>query len=69
MLVSGEAAMTNYSMEQALQAASKDGSMVMLGSSLNKGAFAMMAAKNIGKGVDLKGKRFAVSQIGDAPYN
>jgi ABC-type nitrate/sulfonate/bicarbonate transport system substrate-binding protein len=69
MLVSGEAAMTNYSMEQALQAASKDGSMVMLGSSLNKGAFAMMAAKGIAKGADLKGKRFAVSQIGDAPYN
>ncbi|MBV9746117.1 MAG: ABC transporter substrate-binding protein [Acidobacteriia bacterium] len=69
MLVSGEAAMTNYSMEQALQAASKDGTLVMMGSSLNKGAFAMMAAKNIAKGSDLKGKRFAVSQIGDAPYN
>jgi ABC-type nitrate/sulfonate/bicarbonate transport system substrate-binding protein len=41
----------------------------MMGSSLNKGAFAMMAAKNIAKGSDLKGKRFAVSQIGDAPYN
>jgi ABC-type nitrate/sulfonate/bicarbonate transport system substrate-binding protein len=69
MLVSGEAAMTNYSLEQALQAASKDGSLVMLGSSLNKGAFALMAAKNISKGAELKGKRFAVSQIGDAPYN
>src|SRR5215469_18075275 len=44
MLVSSEAAMTNYSMEQALQAASKDGSMVLMGSSLNKGAFALMAA-------------------------
>jgi ABC-type nitrate/sulfonate/bicarbonate transport system substrate-binding protein len=69
MLVSGEAAMTNYSLEQALQAASKDGSLVMMGSSLNKGAFALMAAKNIDKGAELKGKRFAVSQIGDAPYN
>jgi ABC-type nitrate/sulfonate/bicarbonate transport system substrate-binding protein len=69
MLVSSEAAMTNYSMEQALQAASKDGSLVMVGSSLNKGAFALMAAKNIAKGAELKGKRFAVSQIGDAPYN
>jgi ABC-type nitrate/sulfonate/bicarbonate transport system substrate-binding protein len=69
MLVSGEAAMTNYSLEQALQAASKDGSLVMMGSSLNKGAFALMAAKNINKGAELKGKRFAVSQIGDAPYN
>ncbi|MBV9504545.1 MAG: ABC transporter substrate-binding protein [Acidobacteriia bacterium] len=69
MLVSGEAAMTNYSMEQAMQAATKDGSMVMLGSSLNKGAFALMAAKGINQGAELKGKRFAVSQIGDAPYN
>jgi ABC-type nitrate/sulfonate/bicarbonate transport system substrate-binding protein len=69
MLVSGEAAMTNYSLEQALQAASKDGSLVMVGSSLNKGAFALMTAKNISKGAELKGKRFAVSQIGDAPYN
>src|ERR1700753_1885170 len=32
MIVSGEAAMTNYTMEQAMQAASKDGSMVFLGS-------------------------------------
>jgi ABC-type nitrate/sulfonate/bicarbonate transport system substrate-binding protein len=69
MVVSGEAAMTNYSMEQALQASSKDGSLVMVGSSLNKGLFAMMVGKNIKSGQDLKGKRFAVSQIGDAPYN
>src|SRR5579871_543094 len=53
MLVSGEAAMTNYSLEQALQAATKDGSLVMMGSSLNKGAFALMAAKNINKGAEL----------------
>jgi len=69
MIVSGEAAMTNYSMEQALQASSKDGSLVMVGSSLNKGLFALMVAKGINNGKDLKGKRFAVSQIGDAPYN
>jgi ABC-type nitrate/sulfonate/bicarbonate transport system substrate-binding protein len=69
MIVSGEAAMTNYSMEQALQASSKDGSLVMVGSSLNKGLFAMMVGKDIKSGKDIKGKRFAVSQIGDAPYN
>src|SRR5499427_5039272 len=44
MISSGEAAMTNSSMEQALQAASRDpNSLVLLGSSLNKGAFALMA--------------------------
>jgi ABC-type nitrate/sulfonate/bicarbonate transport system substrate-binding protein len=69
MIVSGEAAMTNYSMEQALQASSKDGSLVLVGSSLNKGLFALMVGKGINNGKELKGKRFAVSQIGDAPYN
>jgi ABC-type nitrate/sulfonate/bicarbonate transport system substrate-binding protein len=41
----------------------------MVGSSLNKGLFAMMVGKDIQNGKELKGKRFAVSQIGDAPYN
>src|SRR5216117_1403568 len=37
MLVSGEGQMVNSSLEQLMQAASKDGSMVLLGSSLNRG--------------------------------
>ncbi len=69
MLVSGEAAMTNYSMEQALQASSKDGSLIALGSSLNKGLFGFMSKKDFASVKDLKGKNIAVSQIGDAPYN
>ena len=70
MIASGEAAMTNSSMEQALQASSRDpGSLVMMGSTLNRGQFALMAAKGIGNVKELKGKRLAVSQIGDAPYN
>jgi len=70
MISSGEAAMTNSSLEQALQAASRDpDSLVMLGSTLNKGMFAMMAANSIPSVKELKGKRFGVSQIGDAPYN
>src|SRR5579872_6862217 len=47
MLTSGEAQMVNSSLEQLMQAASKDGSMVLIGSSLNRGVFALMAAKNI----------------------
>src|SRR5450755_1128437 len=69
MIVSGEAAMTNYTIEQAMQAASKDGSMVMLASSFKKSLFALMANKNVASLKDLKGKRIGVSQIGDAPYN
>src|SRR5690606_26260832 len=69
MVVSGEAAMTNYSMEQALQAASRDGSLLLVGSSLNRGTFALMASPTIGAIADLRGRRIGVSQIGDAPYN
>src|SRR5262245_33510893 len=70
MITSGDAIMTNSSMEQALQASSRDpGSLISMGSSLNKGVFALMAAKGIGNIKDLKNKRIAVSQIGDAPYN
>jgi len=69
MITSGDAVMTNSSMEQALQASSRDGSLVLMGSMLNKGPFALMAAKGINSIKDLKGKRIAVSQLGDAPYN
>jgi ABC-type nitrate/sulfonate/bicarbonate transport system substrate-binding protein len=69
MIVSGEAAMTNYTLEQAMQAASKDGSLVAVGSGYKKGLWALMAAKGVGSVGDLKGKRVGVSQIGDAPYN
>jgi ABC-type nitrate/sulfonate/bicarbonate transport system substrate-binding protein len=70
MITSGEAQMTNSSMEQALQASSRDpGALVFMGSSLNKGLFVFMAAKGIQNVKDLKSKRLAVSQIGDAPYN
>jgi ABC-type nitrate/sulfonate/bicarbonate transport system substrate-binding protein len=70
MISSGEAVMTNSSMEQALQASSRDpGALVSMGSSLNKGTLSLMAAKGIGSIAGLKGKRIAVSQVGDAPYN
>jgi ABC-type nitrate/sulfonate/bicarbonate transport system substrate-binding protein len=69
MLVSGEAAMTNYPLEQAMPASSKDGSLVILGSPYKKSLFALMAAKNFSSVRELKGKRIGVSQIGDAPYN
>jgi ABC-type nitrate/sulfonate/bicarbonate transport system substrate-binding protein len=69
MLVSGEAVMTPYTLEQAMQASSKDASLVAVGSPFKKSLFALMANKGIGSMKDLKGKRLGVSQIGDAPYN
>jgi len=69
MLVSGDAAMTAYTLEQAMIASSKDGSLVMLGAPYKKSLFALMALKNFGNIRELKGKRIGVSQIGDAPYN
>jgi len=70
MISSGEAGMTNSSMEQALQASSRDpNALVMMGSTLNRGMFALMVPDKIKSAKELKAKRIAVSQIGDAPYN
>jgi ABC-type nitrate/sulfonate/bicarbonate transport system substrate-binding protein len=69
MLVSGEGSMTTYTLEQSMQASSKDGSLVALASPFKKSLFALLAQKNISSVQDLKGKRIGVSQIGDAPYN
>ena len=69
MIVSGEAQATNYPMEQAMQAASQDGSLVLMGSPMNRGLFAMMTKNDVKSVKDLKGKRFGVSQLGDPPYN
>lgn len=69
MVISGQAQMTNYSLETAMQAMARDGSLVVVGSWLNKADFALIARKDIPSVQALKGKRIAVSQIGDAPYN
>ncbi len=39
MIVSGEAVMTAYTLEQSMQAASKDGSLIALGSPFKKSAY------------------------------
>jgi ABC-type nitrate/sulfonate/bicarbonate transport system substrate-binding protein len=68
-IASGQALMTPYTLEQSMQASFRDGSFVMLGQPYKKSSFAMMAAKNIPNIAALKGKRIAVSQLADAPYN
>ena len=69
MVVSGEAIMTNYPLEQAMIASSHDGSLVIIGSPYRKSLFALMARKSVPSVASLRGKRIGVSQIGDAPYN
>ena len=69
MMVSGEAQMTNYPMDQAMQAALRTASLVIMGSPMNRGLFAMMTRNDVKSVKDLKGKRFGVSQLGDPPYN
>jgi len=69
MLVSNEAVMTAYTLEQAMVASSKDGSLIALGSPFKKSLFALMAQKGLTNVRSLKGKRIGVSQLGDAPYN
>jgi ABC-type nitrate/sulfonate/bicarbonate transport system substrate-binding protein len=69
MVISGEAAMTNYPLEQAMPASSRDGSLIIVGSQYKKSLFALVAAKTFSSVRELKGKRVGVSQIGDAPYN
>ena len=68
MIVSDEADMTNYALELAMQASSRDGSLVAYGSPFKKSLYALMAGKEIRRIRDLKGKRIAVSQVGAAPH-
>ena len=69
MLTSDQAVMVNHSLEQGMVASARDGSFVLAGSSSNKGLFALIGQKEISDPKQLKGKRIAVGQIGDAPYN
>jgi ABC-type nitrate/sulfonate/bicarbonate transport system substrate-binding protein len=69
MVLSGEAQMSSYSIESVMQASARDSSLVMVGNSLNKAVFALVGRKGLNSAQDLKGKRIAVSQIGDPPYN
>jgi ABC-type nitrate/sulfonate/bicarbonate transport system substrate-binding protein len=69
MVLSEQALMTNFTLEQAMLAASKDGSLAIVGSPLNNGLFALMANAKITSVADLKGKKIGVTQLGDPPYN
>lgn len=68
-VISGNAAMTSAGADPALLSASKDPSLVLAGSYLNKGSFALVAAKNIRQVNQLSGKRIGVGRVGDPPYH
>ena len=69
MLTSNQAVMVNHSLEQGMVASVRDASFALMGSSSNKGLFALIAQKEFSDPKQLKGKRIAVGAIGDAPYN
>ncbi len=69
MLTSNQAVMVNHSLEQAMVASARDASFTLAGSSSNRGIFSLIAQKTFNSPKELKGKRVAVGQIGDAPYN
>ena len=69
MLVSNEAQEANYSLEQGMDASLRDSNFVMMGTNLNKALFALMARKDLTDIKQVKGKRVAIGQVGDAPYN
>ena len=69
MLTSNQAVMVNHSLEQGMVASVRDASFALMGSSSNRGLFALIAQKEFSDPKQLKGKRIAVGAIGDAPYN
>lgn len=69
MLISGESTMGNEGFEPAMNASMRDGSLVAVGSSLNRGLMALIARKEITTTRDLAGKRIGVGRVGDVPYH
>lgn len=69
MLTSNQAVMVNHSLEQGMVASTRDASFALMGSSSNRGLFALIAQQDVSSPEQLKGKRIAIGQIGDAPYN
>ena len=60
MLTSGQAVMVNHSLEQGMVASTRDGSFALMGSSSNRGLFALSPALRFSNPKQLKGKRIAV---------
>jgi ABC-type nitrate/sulfonate/bicarbonate transport system substrate-binding protein len=68
-IISGHAAMTSAGSDPALLAAAKDPSLVVLGSFMNKGSFAMIGSKTATDMKQLSGKKIGIGRVGDPPYH
>jgi ABC-type nitrate/sulfonate/bicarbonate transport system substrate-binding protein len=68
-IISGHAAMTSAGSDPALLAASKDPALVVLGSFMNKGSFAMIGSKTATDMKQIAGKKIGVGRVGDPPYH
>jgi ABC-type nitrate/sulfonate/bicarbonate transport system substrate-binding protein len=67
-VISGQAVMTSTGADLGLLAAFRDPSLTLNGSFLNKGSFAMVAAKNLSRMEQLSGKKIGIGRVGDPPY-
>lgn len=68
-IISGHAAMTSAGSDPALLAAAKDPGLVVLGSFMNKGSFAMIGSKTVTDMKQIAGKKIGVGRVGDPPYH
>jgi ABC-type nitrate/sulfonate/bicarbonate transport system substrate-binding protein len=68
-IIAGQAAMTSSGSDPALLAAAKDPSLIILGSLLNKGSFAMIGSKSASDMKQLAGKKIGIGRVGDPPYH
>jgi ABC-type nitrate/sulfonate/bicarbonate transport system substrate-binding protein len=67
-VISGQAVMTSTGADLGILAAFRDTSLTLNGSFLNKGSFAMVAAKNLTRMEQLAGKKIGIGRVGDPPY-
>ncbi|HEV8343122.1 MAG TPA: ABC transporter substrate-binding protein [Candidatus Binatia bacterium] len=68
-IISGHAVMTSSGADPGVLAVSRDPSLTLIGSFLNKGSFAMVAAKHLTSIRQLAGKKIGVGRVGDPPYH
>jgi ABC-type nitrate/sulfonate/bicarbonate transport system substrate-binding protein len=67
--MSEEIQYTNYSLDDSAAASVRDPVLMVVGSILHRGSFALMARAELKSVQELKGKRFGVGRVGDPPYH
>ena len=67
-ILSGYAVMTSTGADPGVLAVAQSNALVLTGSFLNKGTFALVAAKSLASMQQLAGKKIGVGRVGDPPY-